>query len=219
MKKPQTIKFIRTVITIIIWLYVSFIAIISLPPVEHELANMVESALSDHLDTEVQIKRIKLGWMNSITIDDMIINDRYGNEMFEIARASATFNFKDAINGKISIESAQLFGIKASLYNSSFDAISLFKVIEKHLESSSFASLKLYSFLNISSYNFLDSEPLDILNEITTVSLLGEQRMVIITEPEFLKQTYKHNHIVDKFTNYFLDDYHEFEFLYHFHKP
>ena len=60
---------------------------------------------------------------------------------------------------------------------------------------------------NISSYNFLDSEPLDILNEMTTVSLLGEQRMVIITEPEFLKQTYKHNHIVDKFSNYFLDDY------------
>ena len=60
---------------------------------------------------------------------------------------------------------------------------------------------------NISSYNFLDSEPLDILNEMTTVSLLGEQRMVIITEPEFLKQTYKHNHIVDKFANYFLDDY------------
>ena len=60
---------------------------------------------------------------------------------------------------------------------------------------------------NISTYNFIDSEPLDILNEMTTVSLLGEQRMVVITEPEFLKQTYKHNNIVEKFINYFLDDY------------
>ena len=135
MKKPQTIKFIRTVITIIIWLYVSFIAIISLPPVEHELANMVESALSDHLDTEVQIKRIKLGWMNSITIDDMIINDRYGNEMFEIARASATFNFKDAINGKISIESAQLFGIKASLYKESPETTPNYDFVIKSLSN------------------------------------------------------------------------------------
>ena len=148
MKKPHTIKFIRTIITTIIWLYVSFIAIISLPPVEHELANMVESMLSDHLDTEVQIKRIKLGWMNSITIDDMIINDRYGNEMFEIARASATFNFKDAINGKISIESAQLFGIKASLYKESPETTPNYDFVIKALsndntEESSPLSLKV----------------------------------------------------------------------------
>ena len=56
---------------------------------------------------------------------------------------------------------------------------------------------------NISSYNFLDSDPLEILNEMMTVSLLGEQRMVIITEPEFLKSTYKNQAIVDKFINYF----------------
>ena len=56
---------------------------------------------------------------------------------------------------------------------------------------------------NISSYNFLDSDPLEILNEMMTVSLLGEQRMVIITEPEFLKATYKNKDIVEKFVNYF----------------
>ena len=56
---------------------------------------------------------------------------------------------------------------------------------------------------NISSYNFLDSDPLEILNEMMTVSLLGEQRMVVITEPEFLKSTYKNQAIVDKFINYF----------------
>ena len=56
---------------------------------------------------------------------------------------------------------------------------------------------------NISSYNFKDSEPLEILNEMTTVSLLGEERMVIISEPEFLKSTYKNNNIVEKFINYF----------------
>ena len=56
---------------------------------------------------------------------------------------------------------------------------------------------------NIYSYNFLDSDPLEILNEMMTVSLLGEQRMVIITEPEFLRPTYKNQVIVDKFINYF----------------
>ena len=44
---------------------------------------------------------------------------------------------------------------------------------------------------NISSYNFLDSNPLEILSEVTTVSLFGEKRMVVITNPELLKNTYK----------------------------
>ena len=52
----------------------------------------------------------------------------------------------------------------------------------------------------------MDSEPLEILNEMTTVSLLGEERMVVISEPEFLKSTYKNTTIVDKFINYFLDE-------------
>lgn len=62
---------------------------------------------------------------------------------------------------------------------------------------------------NISSYNFNDSEPLEILNEMTTVSLLGEERIVIITEPEFLKATYKNTNIVDKFIDFFNDSYQE----------
>ena len=51
---------------------------------------------------------------------------------------------------------------------------------------------------NISKYNFLDSDPLEILNEMMTISLLGEQRMVIITKPEFLKSSYKNNNIVER---------------------
>lgn len=62
---------------------------------------------------------------------------------------------------------------------------------------------------NISSYNFLDSEPLEIINELTTVSLLGEERVVIVSNPEFLKSTYKNNNIIDKFIDYFLDPYQE----------
>ena len=59
---------------------------------------------------------------------------------------------------------------------------------------------------NISSYNFLDSEPLEILNEMMTISLLGEQRMVIISNPEFLKSTYKNTMIVEKFLDYFQNE-------------
>ena len=168
MRKSQTTKAIRTVVTIIIWLYVCFIALISLPPVKHKLADIAESVLSDHLDTEVQIKSIKLGWMNSITIDDMTIKDLYGDEMFEIARASATFNLKDAINGNISIESVQLFGIKASLHKDNPGATPNYEFVIQALsnnnaEKSSPLSLKVASLIvrhaNI-KYD-VNSEPLN----------------------------------------------------------
>ena len=56
---------------------------------------------------------------------------------------------------------------------------------------------------NITKYNFLDSDPLEILNEMMTISLLGEQKMVIITNPEFLKSTYKNANVVQKYIDYF----------------
>ena len=56
---------------------------------------------------------------------------------------------------------------------------------------------------NISSYNFLDSNPLEILNEVTTVSLFGEKRMVVVTNPELLINTYKNIDVVNKYINYF----------------
>ena len=56
---------------------------------------------------------------------------------------------------------------------------------------------------NITSYNFSDSNPLEILNEMTTISLLGDKRCVVITEPEFLKSTYKNKDVQESFKKYF----------------
>lgn len=59
---------------------------------------------------------------------------------------------------------------------------------------------------NISSYDFLSSEPLEIINEMMTISLFGEKRLVIINEAEFLKSTYKKETVVEKFIDYFNDE-------------
>lgn len=56
---------------------------------------------------------------------------------------------------------------------------------------------------NVSSYNFIDANPLEILSEITTISLFGEKRMVVVNNPEILKSTYKNIEITNKYINYF----------------
>ena len=73
------------------------------------------------------------------------------------------------------------------------------------LEEEKNSLIKQYEIeqFNISSYNFNDSNPLEILSEASTFSLLGELRMVVITNPEFLKPTYKNNDVLEKFIDYF----------------
>ena len=56
---------------------------------------------------------------------------------------------------------------------------------------------------NIIRYNFLDTDPLEILNEAHTVSLLGDTKLVIVSNPELLKAGYAKDDITRKFINYF----------------
>ena len=58
---------------------------------------------------------------------------------------------------------------------------------------------------NISSYNFSNSDPLEILSELTTMSLLGDEKIVVLSEPEFLKSTYKDEEVIKKYQKYFLN--------------
>lgn len=56
---------------------------------------------------------------------------------------------------------------------------------------------------NISSYSFSDTNPLEILSELTTVSLLGEEKVVIVSSPELLKSSYKNTDVLEKYISYF----------------
>ena len=67
------------------------------------------------------------------------------------------------------------------------------------------SSYEIDSF-NLSSYDFPSSEPIEIINEMMTVSLFGEKRLVVINDAEFLKSSYKKEQIVDKFIDYFNDE-------------
>lgn len=66
-----------------------------------------------------------------------------------------------------------------------------------------FISKKDVDPFNISSYNFSTSDPLEILSELTTMSLLGDEKIVVLSEPDFLKSTYKDEEVVSKYKKYF----------------
>ena len=64
----------------------------------------------------MSIGNIDLGFFNRIVIDDIIIDDQQGRQMLKAGRVAAKVDLLPLVKGKIAISSAQLFGLKADLY-------------------------------------------------------------------------------------------------------
>lgn len=89
---------------------------VHLSPVQHFLGSQVSHALADKFDTKVTVGSVNLGFFNRIIIDDVMMYDQKGDSMIYASRISAKVSLLPLLNQKISIASAQLFGLKANLY-------------------------------------------------------------------------------------------------------
>ena len=92
------------------------IVLLHLPPVQTFLGSQVAQALAKKFNTEVSVGKVNLGFFNRIIIDDVRMLDQKGDSMIFASRLSAKMDFLPLKDGKISISSAQLFGLRANLY-------------------------------------------------------------------------------------------------------
>ncbi len=100
-------------------MYILPVLLLNIPAVKYYVGSEVSNALSEKTGAEVSIGRIDLSMLKRIIIDDIAMKDLNGKEMLSAPRMSVKLNILDLINGKISISSAQLFGLKANLYKKS----------------------------------------------------------------------------------------------------
>lgn len=116
----KTLKRFKHIISCIIWtifaLYVILIVLLHLPPVQTFLGSTVATALAQKFGTEVSVGKINLGFFNRIIIDDVRMLDQKGDSMIYASRLSAKVDLLPLKDGKISVSSAQLFGLRANLY-------------------------------------------------------------------------------------------------------
>lgn len=116
----KTLKRFKHIISCIIWtifaLYVILIVLLHLPPVQTILGSTVATALAQKFGTEVSVGRINLGFFNRIIIDDVRMLDQKGDSMIYASRLSAKVDLLPLKDGKISVSSAQLFGLRANIY-------------------------------------------------------------------------------------------------------
>jgi hypothetical protein len=114
------LKKTKHTINVLIWalasLFLAMGVLIHIPAVQSKIGSTVASVLSDKLGTKVQVGRVDLGFLNRIIIDDVRIEDQRGQMMLRSARISAKLDYMALAKGEITINSAQLFSLKANLY-------------------------------------------------------------------------------------------------------
>ena len=90
--------------------------LIQLPPIQKNLGETVSEILSEELATKCKVGRVNLGFLNRIVLDDVLICDQQQKPMISAARMAAKINIIDLLEGKLSITSAQLFGMQGNIY-------------------------------------------------------------------------------------------------------
>ncbi len=132
-------------------IYAMIIVLLHIPAIQEVIGRKVASALGEKLGTEVRIGRIDLGFLNRLVIDDVTMLDQKGKPMLHAARLSVSAEPTPLLAGRISISSAQLFGVKAMLYKERAEAKPNFQFVLDSLASKDTTSQKTPLDLHIHS--------------------------------------------------------------------
>ena len=96
--------------------------LLHIPAVQRHIGQRTAQLISDKLGTEVNVGKVDLGLLNRVIIDDVEIYDQQGEKMFTATRLSAKVGLGPLLRGKVSVSSAQIFGMHATLYKDSADS-------------------------------------------------------------------------------------------------
>ncbi len=112
-----------------------FLILLHVPAVQRYIGHQTASALSEKLGTQVEVGKVDVGLLNRVIIDDFELYDQQEKKMLSATRLSAKLDIGPLLKGKISVSSAQLFGMKANLYRETADAPFNFQFIVDSLSS------------------------------------------------------------------------------------
>ena len=111
----------RWVTGIAVGLYLAVTVLPRLPLVQRWLANGAETALEATLGTRVGVEKLYIGWNGRIVIDGLTMADLQKEELLSAARLTARMEIKELLHGRIRIGNAQLFGVRANIYQNKAD--------------------------------------------------------------------------------------------------
>ena len=130
---------LKYITRILVWgilgIHIGIWILLNIPSVQGRLASLVSVELSKLLDTEVSVGHVELGLFNRIHVENVLLEDRQGEEMLKVSRLSARFELKPLLEGKITINSVQLIGFSIHLKKETPESIPNFQFVVDALAS------------------------------------------------------------------------------------
>ena len=132
-------RIVKWVFSIVLWTVIALnviaFGVTRLPVAQRFLGDKVSGFASDLLGTQVSVGRVDLGLPSRLILDDLVILDQQQQEMIHAARVSVKMDVLPILEGKIAINSAQLFGARFRLYKPNADAQTNFQFLLDSLAS------------------------------------------------------------------------------------
>ncbi len=126
--------------------------LLTIPPTQRWLTGVVETELERILDTEVEIDHITIGFPNRLIIGGLSVEDLQGKRMLEVSRLATKFNWSPLLqDGRISLHTAQVFGLHAFLNRQHPDSIPNYQFLIDRLSSTDSTETSLPLDLRINS--------------------------------------------------------------------
>ena len=89
-----------TVLVAVVALFALLYLLLLLPPVQERLCHEGEKALSEYLNTEVEIGSVSITPFNQVELKDVLINDQQGDSLLTVGKLGAGISLKDLIADK-----------------------------------------------------------------------------------------------------------------------
>lgn len=115
--------------------YIAVIVLLNIPFVQRHAGRVVSSELSSLLGTEVKVGRVEFGLPNRLIVEDIALADQTGAPLAGVSRASAKISLLSLLSGKVSIGTAQLFGLQMHLQKDHPEAIPNYQFVLDALAS------------------------------------------------------------------------------------
>ena len=139
-------RIVKWIFSIVLWTVIALnviaFGVTRLPVTQRFLGDKVSGFVSDLLGTKVSVGRVDLGLPSRLILDDLVIHDQRQKEMVRAARVSVKMDILPMLEGKVAINSAQLFGARFRLYKPNADAQTNFQFVLDSLASKDTTSNK-----------------------------------------------------------------------------
>ncbi|MGL4851559.1 MAG: translocation/assembly module TamB domain-containing protein [Phocaeicola sp.] len=112
----------RVLVGALLGLYITLLLLVDLPWVQQKLSTVASKELSKLLNTEVSIGSVQLGLLNRIVLEDVVLEDQTNQQMIEINRLAAKFEFSPLLKQRIVVNSLQLYDFSIHLRKESLGA-------------------------------------------------------------------------------------------------